>query len=121
MMVAIDRRTYTSRRTRVRYGIIDRPFRALAVVLALVALLMLHGIMTTPTYEQERLAAEARYNAALDLVAAEEAAGRAFVLRPETAPAVGRVEKDAAKLHALREEGYARCAGVVDRLRAFLG
>ena len=65
MMVAIDRRTCTSRRVRVRNGIMERPFRALAVVLALVALLMLHGIITTPTYEQERLAAEARYNAAL--------------------------------------------------------
>ena len=42
-----------------------------------------------------------RYNAALDLIEAEEKAGRAFVFRPEVKPEVGRVEKDAGKLRAL--------------------
>ena len=61
-----------------------------------------------------------RYNAALALVEAEEAAGRAFVFRPETKPDVGRVEKDAAKLHALREAGYRQAESMIEQLKEFL-
>ena len=61
-----------------------------------------------------------RYNAALDLVAAEEKAGRAFVIRPEVKPEVGRVEKDAAKLHALHDTGYHHMETLLDALKAFL-
>jgi len=61
-----------------------------------------------------------RYNAALDLIAAEEAAGRAFVFRPAVKPDVGRVEKDAARLRALRDAGYAQAEGAIDALKAFL-
>ena len=61
-----------------------------------------------------------RYNAALELVEAEEKAGRAFVFRPETKPDVGRVEKDAGKLRALRRSGYAQAEAAIERLKAFL-
>ena len=60
------------------------------------------------------------YNAQLELVAAEEAAGRAFVLRPETAPQIGRIEKDPEKLRALHAAGYAAADRAFERLTAFL-
>ena len=61
-----------------------------------------------------------RYNAALDLIEAEENAGRALVIRPATKPDVGRVEKDAAKLHALRDEGYRQTEKMIEEIRDFL-
>ena len=61
-----------------------------------------------------------RYNAALDLIEAEEAAGRAFVFRPETKPEVGRIEKDAQKLRALREAGYRQAESMIEQLKEFL-
>ena len=61
-----------------------------------------------------------RYNAALDLIEAEEKAGRALVIRPEAKPDVGRVEKDAAKLHALRDEGYRQPEKMIEMIRAFI-
>ena len=61
-----------------------------------------------------------RYNAALDLVEAEEKAGRAFVFRPETKPDVGRVEKDAEKLRALRKTGFDQAERLMAALEAFL-
>ena len=61
-----------------------------------------------------------RYNAALDLIEAEEKAGRALVIRPATKPDVGRVEKDAAKLHALRDEGYRQTEKMIEEIRDFL-
>ena len=61
-----------------------------------------------------------RYNAALDLIEAEEKAGRAFVFRPETKPEVGRVEKDAEKLRALRQAGYDQAEKMIGELKAFL-
>jgi len=61
-----------------------------------------------------------RYNAALDLIEAEEKAGRALVIRPATKPDVGRVEKDAAKLHALRDEGYRQTEKMIEEIREFI-
>ena len=61
-----------------------------------------------------------RYNAALDLIEAEEKAGRAFVFRPEVKPEVGRVEKDAAKLRALRKTGYDQAERMIGALEEFL-
>jgi predicted patatin/cPLA2 family phospholipase len=48
----------------------------------------------------------ARYNACLDRLEALERAGKAFVLRPERRLAVGRLERDVAKLEALYRQGY---------------
>ncbi len=42
-----------------------KPFRILAAVLALIAAAELFGILATPTYERERIEAQARYTAAL--------------------------------------------------------
>ena len=61
-----------------------------------------------------------RYNAALDLIEAEQQAGRAFVLRLETKPEVNRIEKNAARLRALRNEGYRQAEKLIDRLKEFL-
>ena len=60
------------------------------------------------------------YNAALELIAREEAAGRVFVIRPDAPPEVGRVERDAEKLRALHAAGYAVGKREYDRLMAFL-
>jgi predicted patatin/cPLA2 family phospholipase len=46
------------------------------------------------------------YNASLDLVASMERAGSAFVLRPVRPLAVGRMERDLARLEALYRQGY---------------
>ncbi len=47
-----------------------------------------------------------RYNQTLDLIAKEEEAGRAFVLRPPKPVELRRIERDRGKLLALYEEGY---------------
>ena len=61
-----------------------------------------------------------RYNEALRLAEMEQQAGRAFIIRPDEAPDVGRVEKDAEKLRALYAAGYAVAKREYDRLMAFL-
>lgn len=47
-----------------------------------------------------------QYNEALDLVEAEEAAGRAVVIRPESPLGVSRLEKDLTKLQEVHRRGY---------------
>ena len=61
-----------------------------------------------------------RYNEALDLVHAEQQAGRAFVIQPKTTPAIGRTEKDLQKLRSLYEEGYRDARESWDALEKFL-
>ena len=61
-----------------------------------------------------------RYNEALRLAEMEMQAGRAFIIRPDEAPDVGRVEKHAEKLRALHDTGYAIAKREYDRLMAFL-
>ena len=61
-----------------------------------------------------------RYNAALRLIADEVEAGRAFVIRPDKAPEIGRIERDVAKLRALHGVGYETAAREYERLMAFL-
>lgn len=48
-----------------------------------------------------------RYNERLETLHSLEAAGKAFIIRPESPVTVSRVEKDGKKLEALYEEGYA--------------
>ena len=62
-----------------------------------------------------------RYNETLDLIRLERDAGRAFVIQPKEAPAIGRVEKDRDKLKALYNQGYKDAADSFDGLMAFLG
>lgn len=61
-----------------------------------------------------------RYNEALRLAEMEQQAGRAFILRPDTPPDVGRVERDPEKLRALHAAGYAVAEREFERLAAFL-
>ena len=61
------------------------------------------------------------YNAELDYVAREEAAGRAFVIRPAAALPVRRVEKDPANLRAAYEAGRAAGQARLGALKEYLG
>ncbi len=60
------------------------------------------------------------YNRTLDELKALEKDGRAFVLRPKTSGNVGRLEKDAAKLRALYEQGYRETAERYEELLTYL-
>ena len=61
------------------------------------------------------------YNQTLRLIAREQAAGRAFVIRPAVPPDIGRIEKDPEKMRALYRAGYETAEGQLDALNAFLG
>ena len=60
------------------------------------------------------------YNRALDELEAEEAAGRALVIRPTQPLAVGRYSQDRAELERLYQNGYADARAGADQLRGFL-
>jgi len=60
------------------------------------------------------------YNEELDFVAAEEAAGRAFVIAPMGDLPIGRTEKDVKKLKKAYDEGYYVAEGLGQKLKAFL-
>ena len=60
------------------------------------------------------------YNDTLDFIAAQEAQGLAFVLRPDDPPEIGRIERDPAKLKRLHDAGHAVAEREYDRLMAFL-
>lgn len=61
-----------------------------------------------------------RYNETMQFLDAEEKAGRAFVLRPQKANDIGRIEKDRAKLEALYQLGYHDARDQYDDLMEFL-
>lgn len=61
------------------------------------------------------------YNEALDFVAAEEAAGRCFVIAPLGDLDIGRTEKDLKKLKKAYDEGYYVAEGLGRKLKEFLG
>lgn len=58
------------------------------------------------------------YNDSLALVENEKKAGRVFVIRPKTAPDIGRIEKNPQKLIALHHAGYETAQ---ERIKALLG
>lgn len=60
------------------------------------------------------------YNRMLDYLAEQEKNGQAFVIRPQKASGVGRVEKDKEKLRLLYEEGYREAEQNYERLLAYL-
>lgn len=60
------------------------------------------------------------YNDTMELLEEEERAGRAFVIRPDVRPDIGRIERNVAKLKALHAEGYAVAEREYERLIAFL-
>lgn len=59
------------------------------------------------------------YNGQLAFVRQLEEEGRAVVIRPAAPVAIGRTEKDVAKLEALYEEGYKQAMEKIDSVRAF--
>lgn len=61
------------------------------------------------------------YNDTLRFIEAQAAAGRLFVLRPDVAPDVGRVERDPEKLRRLHAAGYAAAEQSLDALGRFIG
>ena len=61
-----------------------------------------------------------RYNASLQYIAQEEAAGRILVIRPQSALPVGRIEKDPRKLVKAYELGRAAANIQLTRITAFL-
>ena len=73
-----------------------------------------------PAFVEAMRTRHERYNAALALIRAEEAAGRAFIIRPDRTPGIDRVERDPDKLRALHAAGYAVARREYPRLRAFL-
>jgi predicted patatin/cPLA2 family phospholipase len=60
------------------------------------------------------------YNASLDMVAAMERAGSAFVLRPVRPLAVGRMERDVGRLESLYRQGYDETMARMADLEAWL-
>lgn len=60
-----------------------------------------------------------RYNQQLELVYAEETAGRAVVIQPSTPVTIGKMEKDRQKLQALYEQGYADAKAQAAQLASF--
>ena len=61
-----------------------------------------------------------RYNQTLDLLALEESANRAFVIRPKKPVNIGRVETNKTKLAALYDDGYNDTMERMNDLIAFL-
>lgn len=59
------------------------------------------------------------YNATMDYIEAQEAAGKILVLRPEAPLPVSRVEKDPAKLRVAYEIGRKTAAAKLQELQAF--
>ena len=60
------------------------------------------------------------YNRQLDELDAEEAAGRALVIRPSRPLAVGRYSQDRAELERLYQNGWADAEAGLAQLRDFL-
>jgi len=60
------------------------------------------------------------YNETMDFILEEEAAGRAFVIRPDKKPDIGRVEKNAGKIRDLHGKGYQAAGREYERLMKFL-
>lgn len=84
-----------------------------------------HGILRAryPRYPEIAKAARVRhemYNETIDFLKEEEHAGRAFVIRPDENPGIGRVEKNVKKLKELHACGYAIAQREYGRLREFL-
>ena len=61
-----------------------------------------------------------RYNQTLGLIAEQEGNGSAFVIRPQTPPDIGRVEKDLEKLKKLYQQGYDQAREALPALMEFL-
>lgn len=78
------------------------------------------GYWRYPAFLKKIATRHVRYNAALDKIAEEERAGRAFVFRPKKPVKVGRLEMNKEKMMALYREGYADGVELMPKLIAFL-
>ena len=85
-------------------------------ILPLIAL----GYWKYPGFIKKIATRHIRYNDALDQIAEEEAAGRAFVFRPKKPVTVGRLEMNKDKMMALYREGYEDGMELMPKLLAFL-
>lgn len=61
------------------------------------------------------------YNETLDALEAAEARGEVFVIRPQKTVEVARLERNASKLEALYQEGFAEAKERFDDLKRFIG
>ncbi len=61
------------------------------------------------------------YNETLDALEAAEARGEVFVVRPQKTVEVARLERNASKLEALYQEGFAEAKERFDDLKRFIG
>ena len=61
-----------------------------------------------------------QYNAALDHIARQEAAGKLIVIRPPGTLPISRTEKDPAKLRKTYEIGRSTAEAYIEKIRAFL-
>ncbi|GLX67209.1 patatin-like phospholipase family protein [Paenibacillus glycanilyticus] len=73
-----------------------------------------------PKLTEMMLGRHAKYNETLDDIARQEQEGTVFVIRPQEALTVGRMERDPAKLDALYRQGYEDAKRIMPRLRAWL-
>jgi len=64
---------------------------------------------------------QARYDACLDLVERREREGSVFVIRPAEPLAVGRLDRDPARLEALYRQGYRETDECADALLEWMG
>lgn len=60
------------------------------------------------------------YNETIEFLNAEESAGRAFVIRPDIRPDIGRVEKNVKKIRELHAQGYAIAKREYENLMRFI-
>ena len=60
------------------------------------------------------------YNKAIEFIAREKAAQRAFIIQPSSNPNIGRVEKNRKKLTALYEMGYRDAENSYEDLKEFI-
>jgi len=74
-----------------------------------------------PQVEARMRARHTRYNAQLEFVYEQERLGKALVIQPSEPVTIGRMEKDAGKLRALYELGYADAKAQEASLRKMFG
>ncbi len=73
-----------------------------------------------PKFIQAYKARYLHYNHALELVAKQEAEGKAFVFRPSKSLKINRLEKNLSKIHAMYRLGYYDAKHAMPKLKKFL-
>jgi predicted patatin/cPLA2 family phospholipase len=73
-----------------------------------------------PSLVQAAATRHLRYNAALELIEREEKRGTVLVIQPRTPVAIGRLEKNAARLRRLYQDGYDDTKKILLALKSFI-